>query len=95
MIKQQKISDLKYEIEKISDYSPRSVTWIYSLNILSAVLSVVLLQFTSGTSLLLLIGIPLFSSFASIATSNYRIEKLTTIQTKIMVEGLESQANKQ
>ena len=95
MMKQQKISDLKYEIEKISDYSPRSVTWIYGLNILSAVLSVVFLHFTSGTSLLFLIGIPLFSAFASITTSNYRIEKLTAIQTKIMFEGLESQVNKQ
>ena len=95
MIKQQKILDFKYEIERVSDDSPRSVTWIYILNILSAVSSVVLIPFTSGTSLILLLGIPLYSAFASIATSNYRVAKLTAIQTRIIIEGLELDVNKQ
>ena len=95
MLKQQKILDLKVAIEKISDDSPRSVTWIYMLNILSAVLSIVFVPITAGTSLLLLLGIPLYSAFASIATSNYRIAKLTAVQTRIMIEGLEPDANKQ
>ena len=95
MIKQHKISDLKYEIERISDDSPRSVTWIYMLNILSAVLSIVLITFTAGTSLVLLLGIPFYSAFASIATSNYRTAKLTAIQTRIMIDELEPEDSKQ
>ena len=95
MIKQPKISDFKYEIERISNDSPRSVTWIYLLNILSAVLSIVLVPFTAGTSLLFLLGIPLYSAYASITTSNYRTAKLTALQTRIMMEGLEPEDKKQ
>ena len=62
MITQHKISDIKYEIERISDDSPGSVTWINLLNVLSAILSIVLVPFTAGTSLLFLLGIPLYSA---------------------------------
>ena len=89
MITQHKISDIKYEIERISDDSPGSVTWINLLKILSAILSIVLVPFTAGTSLLLLLGIPLYSAFASIASPNYRTAKLTAIQTRIIIDGLE------
>ena len=95
MITQHKISDLKYEIERISDDSPGSVTWINLLNVLSAILSIVLVPFTAGASLLFLLGIPLYSAFASIATSNYRTAKLTAIQTRIMIDGLEPEDKKQ
>ena len=94
MITQHKISDIKYEIERISDDSPGSVTWINLLNVLSAILSIVLVPFTAGTSLLFLLGIPLYSAFASIATSNYRTAKLTAIQTRIMIDGLEPEDKK-
>ena len=95
MITQHKISDIKYEIERISDDSPGSVTWINLLNVLSAILSIVLVPFTAGASLLFLLGIPLYSAFALIATSNYRTAKLTAIQTRIMIDGLEPEDKKQ
>lgn len=95
MITQHKISDIKYEIERISDESPGSVTWINLLNVSSAILSIVLVPFTAGASLLFLLGIPLYSAFASIATSNYRTAKLTAIQTRIMIDGLEPEDKKQ
>ena len=43
MITQVKISDLKYQVEEIFDDSPSSATWINLLNILSAILSIVLI----------------------------------------------------
>ena len=89
MITQVKISDLKYQVEEIFDDSPSSATWINLLNILSAILSIVLIPFTAGTSLLFLLGIPLYSAIASIATSNYRTAKSTQLQTRIMVDCLE------
>ena len=94
MITQVKISDLKYQVEEIFDNSPSSATWINLLNILSAILSIVLIPFTAGTSLLFLLGIPLYSAIASIATSNYRAAKLTAIQTRIMIDGLEPEDKK-
>ncbi len=95
MITQHKIPDLKYEIERISDDAPSSVTWINLLNVLSAILCIILVPFTAGTSLLFLLGIPIYSAFASIATSNYRTAKLTAIQTRVMIDGLESEDKKQ
>ena len=95
MITQHKFSDLKYKIQRISDETPSSVNWINLLNVLSAILSIVLVPFTAGASLLFLLGIPLYSAFASIATSNYRTAKLTAIQTRIMIEGLEPEDKKQ
>ena len=94
MITQVKISDLKDQVEQISIDSPSSVTWKNLLNVLSAILSIVLVPFTAGASLLFLLGIPLYSAFASIATSNYRTAKLTAIQTRIMIDGLEPEDKK-
>ncbi len=45
MITQVKISDLKYQVEEIFDDSPGSATWINLLNIVSAILSIVLIPF--------------------------------------------------
>ena len=57
MITQIKISDFKYQIEEICNDSPSSATWINRINILSAIFSIVLIPFTAGASLFILLGI--------------------------------------
>ncbi len=95
MITNHKISDLKYKIERISDDPPSAANWINFLNVLTVICSLLHSPVTTGLCLLELFGIPLYSAFASIATSNYRTAKSTEIQRRISINGLDSGEKKQ
>lgn len=59
-------------------------SWINFFNALDILLAVVLIPFTMGLSLLLLLSIPILSAIGSIATSCKRTSELTLIQTQMM-----------
>ena len=92
MISDIKASDLRYEIERITDERPSSASWIDLFNIITIIASLILSPWTSGLSLLALLSVPLYAVFSSITTSTYRIGKLTLIQTRIMLEQSKSKS---
>jgi len=92
MISDIKASDLRYEIERITDERPSSASWIDLFNIITIIASLILFPLTSGLSLLALLSVPLYAAFSSITTSTYRTGKLTLIQTRIMLEQSKSKS---